>query len=248
MAGPERTIAVLKLFTLETPEWTADQVATALRVSVSSAYRYLAILSEAGLLTTVKSGRYTLGPAIIQYDRQIQLTDPLLQIAKPVMIELLRFAPLGSVVLLCRLFRETVLCVHQVAEEDGPTRVSYERGRPMPLFRGATSKIILAHLQPRELRRLYATHSQAIAQTQLGDTWEEFRKNMTQIRKAGQLITHAEVDPERIGISVPILDDHRKILGSLSYVISAPEERVVPRLVSLAATGAREIEVGMRVG
>ena len=59
------------------------------------------------------SGAYSLGPAIIQYDRQIQLTDPLLRVSKPVMTDLLRVAPRGSVVLLCRIFRETVLCVHQ---------------------------------------------------------------------------------------------------------------------------------------
>ena len=52
------------------------------------------------------------------------------------MADLLRFAPADSTVLLCRIFRETVLCVHQVTGADRPAPVSYERGRPMPLFRG----------------------------------------------------------------------------------------------------------------
>src|SRR5882724_1629369 len=247
MAGPDRTIVVLKLFTLDKPSWTVEQAAQELQVSVSSAYRYFAALTEAGLLTTAVSGHYILGPAIIQLDRQIQMTDPLLQVAKPVMSEIMGFAPAGSAILLCRIFRETVLCVHQLTQVSTGSRLSYERGRPMPLFRGATSKIILAHLPLRDLRRLYAAHQPAIATAGLGDAWEVFRRSMAEMRKAGHVVTHAEVDPEVIGIAVPILDDHSRILGSLSYVIPASEERAIARLVSLAATAAREIKEGMEV-
>ena len=70
MAGPARTISVLNLFTLDRPAWTVEEAAAALAVSVSSAYRYFAALTEAGLLTTIISGQYILGPALIQYDRK----------------------------------------------------------------------------------------------------------------------------------------------------------------------------------
>lgn len=245
MAGSDRTISVLRLFTLERPRWTVEEAAVALQVSVSSAYRYVAALTEAGLLTTAAGGQYVLGPAIIQYDRQIQLTDPLLRVAKPIMADIMRFAPAGSTVLLCRMFRETVLCVHQVTDAAG-ARVSYERGRPMPLFKGATSKIMLAYLPSRDLRRLYEAHRTQIREAALGDAWETFRKAMATMRKAGHAITHAEVDPGRTGIAVPILDDHGRVLGSLSYVIPAPEACAIARLASLAAAGAREIEGAMR--
>ena len=248
MASPDRTISVFKLFTLDRPEWTVEDAAVALQVSTSSAYRYFAALTEAGLLTTVASGHYILGPAIIQYDRQIQLTDPLLQVAKPIMADLMRFAPANSTVLLCRIFRETVLCVHQAVEADRQMHVSYERGRPMPLFKGATSKIILAHLPLRDLRRLYDAHRASIEEAALGDGWEVFRKTLATMRRAGHAVTNAEVDPGRIGIAAPILDSHSHVLGSISYVIPASEERAVARLVSLATAGAREIEQCMQAG
>lgn len=246
MAGADRTIGVLRLFTLEKPTWTVEEAAGALRVSPSSAYRYVAALTEAGLLTTASSGRYVLGPAIIQYDRQVQLTDPLLRVAKPVMADIMRYASADSTVLLCRLFHDTVLCIHQEVQAASRTSVSYERGRPMPLFKGATSKIILAHLPSRDLRRWYKDHGPEIGAAKLGDTWEAFRTNMARMRKAGHAVTHAEIDRDCIGIAAPILDDHRRPLGSLSYVIPAAEERAVARLASLAASGAREIEGGMR--
>ncbi len=247
MAGPDRTVGVLRLFTVERPAWTVEEAAGVLGVSTSSAYRYFATLTEAGLLTTVASGRYTLGPAIIQYDRQIQLTDPLLQAAKPVMADILGSAPAGSTVLLCRLFRDQVLCVHQATEADRQTRVSYERGRPMPLIRGATSLIILAHLPSRELRRLYESHCAQPGGADPGAGWDSFRADMARMRKAGHAVAYAEVDPDCIGIAVPILGDRRRVVGSLSYVVPMSERQAVARLTTLAATGAREIEHGMRV-
>lgn len=246
MAGPDRAIAVLKLFTLKHPIWTVEQAAGALGVSASSAYRYFAALLDAGLLTTASSSSYTLGPAIIQYDRQIQIADPLLRAAKPVMADIMRFAPSGSTVLLCRIFRETVLCVHQLAAIDRPSQLSYERGRPMPLFRGATSKIILAHLAPRDLRRVYDANPAEIAAAGLGATWDTFRPAMTQMRKVGHAVTRAELDVGSVGIAAPILDDGRRVLGSLSYVIPMTEEREAARLASIAMTGAANVEQSMR--
>lgn len=247
MAGPDRTIGVLKLFTLDRPAWTVEEAAVAMRVSTSSAYRYFASLTEAGLLTTVASGRYTLGPAIIQYDYQIQLTDPLLRVAKPVMSAIQRLAPPGSMVLLCRLFREQVLCMHQVSDAPATAGISYERGRPMPLFRGATSTIILAHLSSRELRRLYNLQTSNIGAAGLGNTWEAFRTALSRLRKAGHAVTRAAVDPGRMGVAAPILDEGRRVLGSLSYVIPVSEDGSAVRLASIVTDGAREIEAGMRV-
>lgn len=248
MAGPDRTISVLKLFTLERPAWTVERLATALGVSASSAYRYVAVLTEAGLLTGAGGGAYVLGPAFIQYDRQIQLTDPLLQVSRPVMEEILRFAPPGSTVLLCRLFGETVLCMHQVAGRLANDPLSYERGRPMPLFRGATSKVILAWLSSREARRIFEAHRAEIAAAGLGADWTGFRAALGRIRRAGHEVSHAELDAGRTGIAVPILDEGRRVLGSLSFVIPAAEEAVVPRLVPVLAAAARGIEGGLEPG
>ena len=41
MSGPDPAINVLKPFTLEKSAWTVEIAATALKVSVSSAYRYV---------------------------------------------------------------------------------------------------------------------------------------------------------------------------------------------------------------
>ena len=56
---------------------------------MSTAYRYVLALEEVGLVAASGGGYYILGPAILQLDRQIQLTDPLLLSARPVMNRLI---------------------------------------------------------------------------------------------------------------------------------------------------------------
>ena len=243
----DRLLAALALFTVEHPQWTVEDAAKALGVSAPTAYRYFKRLTGAGLITPVSGAGYTLGPAIIQLDRQIQITDPMLRAARSVMHELIQRAPDGSALLLCRLFHDRVMCVHQVFGRGPQEPVSYERGRLMPLFRGATSKIILAHLPSRTLKSLYEQSGGEIFQANLGDSFEEFRAGLAAIRRAGVATSHGEIDPGRVGLGVPLFDRERNILGSLSFALQASRasDRLIARLTPLLTEGAREIERAM---
>jgi DNA-binding IclR family transcriptional regulator len=246
MGTTDRSLSVLKLFTLDRPVWTAEEIVAALGVSVSTAYRYVLALEDVGLVTTSGAGKYILGPAIIQLDRQIQITDPLLSNARPVMEKIATYAPEGSVVLLCRAFGDNVLCMHQVYTKGPQSPVSYERGRPMPLFRGATSNIILAHQPLRILKKLHAAHEREIEKTGLGGDWKAFRDAMSRLRKTGVAVTHGEIDKGRIGIGAPLLADERAI-GSLSYVIAETSDTTIIALLSgVIQAAAREIEAAMQ--
>ncbi len=243
----DRLLAVLDLFTIERPTWTVDAAADALGVSATTAYRYFKRLTTAGLITPISGASYSLGPAIVQMDRQIQICDPMLNAARAVMVELVQYAAEGSTILLCRQFHDRVMCMHQVMGRGPQSPVSYERGRLMPLFHGATSKIILAHLPTRTLKSLFAREAAEIAAAGLGDTWDEFRGTLAALRRSGVCISMGEIDAGRVGIAAPIFDGERTILGSLTFVLphARAEEALVGRLASLTATGAREIERAM---
>ena len=81
-------LAVLGLFTIQSPEWTVEEVAESLGASVPTTYRYFRALTKVGLLSPVSRAGYTLGPAIIELDRQIQMCDPMLRAARGVMAAL----------------------------------------------------------------------------------------------------------------------------------------------------------------
>jgi DNA-binding IclR family transcriptional regulator len=246
----DRLLAVLALFTAAQTQWTVDGAADQLGVSTTTTYRYFKKLTKAGLISPVSGAGYTLGPAIIQMDRQIQTSDPMLNAARGVMLELARHAVEGSTILLCRLFHDRVMCVHQIMGRGPQQPVSYERGRLMPLYRGATSKIILAHLRARTLKALFARDVAEIAAAGLGTSPEEFRRRLAAMRRAGVIASRGEIDPGRVGIAAPIFDRERSVLGSLSLALPAAQadETLIGRLAPLTVAGAREIERTMNNG
>ena len=206
---------VLNLFSLAKPLWTVDEATAALKHSRSTVYRYIRTLVKAGLLASV--GRsYGLGPRIVELDQQMRLTDPLLRVAQPQLAQLRR--RLNAVVLLMRLFHDRIICIHE--EWDERTGVpAAGRGRAVAFFRGATSKVILAHLPTRRLKSLYLNHASDIAEAGLGDGWDAFAGNLRDVRRRGYHISEVgELMTGVFSIAVPIFSGDRKIIGSLTVL------------------------------
>jgi DNA-binding IclR family transcriptional regulator len=244
----DRLLSVLELFSDEQPAWAVEDAAQRLATSVPTAYRYFRSLAKVGLISLAAGANYSLGPAIIEMDRQIRLRDPLLRAGRPVMEDLIRYSPEGSAILLCRVFHDRVICIYQVVGPGPQVPVSYERGRPMGLFRGATAKVVLAHLPTRTVKKLFAEHTKEIKAASLGPNWETFKKALAGIRRAGACITRGEVDQGRVGIAAPVFASDGSVLGSLSSVLPAyrADETLVGRILPLTTAGAREIERSMQ--
>ena len=247
MSTADKLLAALSLFTLETPEWTVEAAAEALDVSGSTAYRYFNSLTNVGLLDPTSGGRYILGPAIIAYDRQLRLQDPLLQVARPVMSRLVKRNGGLGVALLCRRFHQQVMCVDQDFEHKPDYAVSYERGRPMGLYRGASSLVILANLPGRALRRLWSDDSKRMAAAGLGKTWDDVRGSLKKVRAAGVWVTRGQLDKGMVGIAAPIRQMDSQVVGSISLVV--PEALAsasdVAGMGALVQAAAAEIDSGM---
>ncbi len=218
MTSTDRALAILKLFSQDKTVWSAEEAAGQVDVSVSQAYRYCNSLVKAGLLDPVPAG-YILGPGFLEYDRLIRSTDPMIRAATPVMDELIERSPSGCMALLSRLYHNRVMCVHQVVGRGTQLRISFERGRPMPLLKGATSKIVLAYIDTRTLHRIYSRDEEEIAAANLGASWSDFKKIMKQFRRAGFCVARGEVDPGLVAVAVPIFGSNNEIVGSLTFVL-----------------------------
>lgn len=238
-------LSVIDAFTEKAPVWTVDRLAGSYGYTRATAYRYVGELCDAGLLTRVAHGAYALGPRIIELDRQMQRSDPLLAAAEPVWPQLLR-PDREQVALLCGLFRDEVLCIGQAARHRR-IAVSYTRGRPMPLLRGATAKAILAWLPERRLSRLFAEKRREIRKAGLGRTRAEFLSALKAIRSQGHCITYGEVDPGVVGVAVPVFEEDGAVIGSLSLVFAArrfPRQRLSQVLATLEQ-GARRVQANL---
>ena len=245
MNSTDRAIAILGLFNLERRIWTAEAIASHFGVSTSQAYRYCKSLVTAGLLDPLMPAGYTLGPGILELERLVQMSDPLISAARPVMRELVPHAPAGATILVAKLYRSKVICLDQVLGPGPQTLISFERGRPMPLLWGATSKAILAQMTSRDLMRIYRTEEDAAkVAVKAKPTLSALRSELADIRQQGFSIAYGEIDRERIAVATPILVADKTVIGSLTIAVSkeAGDQRTVRRLAALLKASSAEIE------
>jgi DNA-binding IclR family transcriptional regulator len=207
-----KMLHVLELFSEMQPVWSTADIIEALETSRSTGYRYIKTLHEAGLLTSVNSGHYTLGPRIIEMDLQMRLTDPLLLASRGVLEELV--AKIGHSALLCTAFRDSVLCVGECRAPSSPEN-RFLRGQRRPLFQGAVSKVILAYLPHHRLKAIYPRQQEEIERAGLGNTWATFRGALGGIKKDGYALTIGEFNPGVYSVAAPILTDQKTSLGSV---------------------------------
>ncbi|CAM5534349.1 IclR family transcriptional regulator [Eoetvoesiella caeni] len=237
----ERMLAIPRLFTEERPVWSVEEVANELRLSISTAYRYFQSLIKFEYLDEIPNRGYCLGPAFIEFDRIIRVTDPLSHAAGPIISGLAPAMPLGTSLILCQVYQKKVMCIHHETVGPAGEGISYQRGKPMPFYRGATSKVILAHMPWRQQKREYESHTQELQQAGLGNDWKSFSLGLRNIRKRGYCVSRGEVDLGRMGIAAPIFSGNGHVSHSLSAVAwqdqidQASEDRLVTSIVMAAA-------------
>ena len=221
MKSLEKMIGILDLFEGPEIEWTPEAMAERLELTRSTLYRYLKVLADAGLLTSLPGVGYTLGPRIAALDFHMRHSDPLISASRPVMTELVAECP--GISLLCRRYRGLVLCVHQEASAGVKFRSAYERGSARPLLRGAASRIILAHLPAATLRKHHEAASLDFAEAGLGKDFGSVRAHLRAIRQRGVAVTKGELAQGVIGFGAPIFHSKGGILGSLGVTIGEAE-------------------------
>jgi DNA-binding IclR family transcriptional regulator len=217
-----KMLHILQLFSEAEPVWSTAAILEALETSRSTGYRYIKTLHDAGLLNTVRNGQYTLGPRIIEMDLQIRQTDPLLLASHGVLEDLVD--KIGHSALLCTAYGDSVLCI---AEHRAPLSPAnrFTRGERRPLFQGAVSKVILAHLPHHRLKAIYPRQRKEIEDAGLGSTWSEFRTTLGKFKKDGYVVTMGEFNPGVTGVAAPILNDQKTSLGSVGVAWDQNERR-----------------------
>jgi DNA-binding IclR family transcriptional regulator len=241
----EKMLEILDLFEEQDSRWTPEQMMQRLACPRSTLYRYLRVLANAGLVTSLPDIGYTLGPRIAELDFEMRSSDPLIVNGRPLLQALVKEIP--GVGLLCRYYKERVLCVHQEAGGD-EIRSGYERGRAMPIARGAASRAILAHLKLAQLRALHERSPREFSSMGMGRTFEQVQSYLLRIRKQGYCVSRGEVTPGVMGIAAPVFDSEGTVIGSLS--ITVPEagmnERRSRAVIDRIVFSARVLTQSMR--
>ena len=241
----EKMIEILDLFGEGGLQWTPEAMMKRLGCPRSTLYRYLKVLTDAGLVTSLPGIGYTLGPRIAELDFEMRSGDPMIANGRPLLQALTHEVP--GVGLLCRYYRNRVLCVHQESSAE-EFRSGYERGRPMPLARGSASRVILAGLRLPQLRKLYETQGSEFSDVGLGSSFAAVQEHLSAIRRQGHCISRGEVTPGVVGIAAPVFDGEDAVVGSLSITVweSGLAERRIAFIVDRVKFSAKVLGNAMR--
>jgi DNA-binding IclR family transcriptional regulator len=239
MSGLERFVEILRLFEERKPNWTIQEMADAVSVPASTIYRTVRELVGQGFLDPSIEAHYRLGAAFIEFDRRLRICDPLIREGEPVLRDMVDASQIPCVAVLARLYRDQVICVADSRPPDAHVDTSYERGRPMPLMRGATSKTILAQLPRSKLGKILGDVEG------MGMSMQEVTAELMAIRRRGYTITRGEVDAGLVGISVPLSCPEAAINASMSLIVRAADSsEAAERRLLMTLTAAAGMLVG----
>lgn len=236
----ERMLGLLDLFTPAMSVRPAIDLVNYLGTSRSTSYRYIKALHAAGLIEAVANGRYVLGPRIVEFDRQIRMSDPLYKSGAKVLRPLVDLT--GNSALLCALNRDTVMCIREELAEGSPPNL-FSRGQRRPLFSGAASKVILPYVPPHRLRSIFQQHQRAIALAGLGSDWQAFRDSLAAIRRDGFVVSHGEFNPGVFGISAPVFNADGLVIGSIGIAGSQDrlDRKKMPAFCEAVVAAAKQL-------
>lgn len=236
-----RMLGVLDLFSDQRLAWPIESISDALQVSLPTAYRYVKVLTESGLLQRAADSQYTLGPRIIVLDHYIRQADPILKYGVPLMKELV--AKIGLDCVASALHGQQLLDIHREFASS-PASLSYGRGRPRPLFLGAAPKVILAGMAPAALHKVLDSHTEEVVTAGLPADWPSFRRYFSKIRKDGYYFSNGELEPNLAAIASPIHGPDGGVLGAISLVTTVQRMGVIDfhKLAQLVMRTAKDID------
>ncbi len=201
-SGAESSRKVLKILTSfepESPIATVDELARRVGIPMSSAYRYVALLREVGLLTEDGQGAYHLSPRVVRMAQAARAAYGFLDLAQPVM-ERLRDET-AETVLLVRRVGDHAICLDR-AESDQPIRLSFQIGYPQPLHKGAAAKVLLAWLPETEQRR----YLERLSATEANFDNAGLSRELTEIRDCGWSSGDVQAIPDIWAAAAPIFE------------------------------------------
>lgn len=239
-----RMIDVLDLFSESDTLLSAEEIAARLQIYRPTAFRYVRELCRVGFLANY-SGRYSLGARIITLDYRIRESDPLLKASTEVMRRLA--AETACSAILCRIYNDEVINMHHEAGGYALSGVGFGRGRPMPLFRGSVSKVMLAFMPAARLRKVYERHRDHPDLLAIAADWPSFKAYFSRIRQVGHYLSCEELDAGTCGLAAPIDVPGVGTIAAISLVFSAQRQALINIDGLAALLKPRTVEIANRL-
>ena len=227
----KKGLDVLKCFNPETDALSAKDISKGLCVPTSTIYRYLDTLLDSGFLRKDSDNtKYRLGYRLLRLGDYVSQGMDFVETARPFLNELSDRCE--ETTLLMVLSGRRSLCLAK-KETKRLIRLSPQIGLTLPLYAGASSKVLLAFQLPSFINEyLSSTKIKKMTPfTTLSTT--ALRKELEQIRTDRYSICDQDVSPGLAGIAAPVFDAKGNVVSSL--VVAGPSERILQNRAAIIA-------------
>ena len=164
-------------------------------IPVSSAYRYLSVLRDEGLVEEAEKGYYRLSIRLVAMARAANSAmKGIVDIAHPVLQSVVDAT--GETTLLIHRLGTSAVCIDRV-ESVHPVRLQFDRGHLMSLHRGSAARVLLSVLPTSEREAYFRA-----ARVPRSDALSEAA--LDRVRDAGWAESFEEVDEGIWGVSAVV--------------------------------------------
>jgi DNA-binding IclR family transcriptional regulator len=207
----------------------ADELAAALQLPLSSAYRYLRTLREQEFVAE-RDGAYVAGPRL--RGQGVALPHRRLAEAAAPYLDHLTEATRETAVLVVRRGLHAV-CIRQ-AESPHDIRLAFRVGQLLPLHAGATQRVLLAFAPEDVLREALSSEVRAFTPGTPGR--DELARSLRRVRAERFAMSRGELTRGSVALGVPVLrgDDAVCAIG-----VAGPANRCT---AAWQASARRELE------
>lgn len=212
----DRALDILLCFTAKT-DWAMTEIAEHIGLHKSTVHRMLATLEEKGFLERDRATeRYHLGLKVWELSANLSRTDDQGSIWLPEM-EKLRDRLGETVSIYVRDGSERIRM--QAVQSNQPVRRVAPVGARLPLYAGASSKVLIAYAEPHIQQELFADPAWLNA-----IDIDHYKQQLEEITAQGYATSFEEREPGAAALSAPIFGRSGQIAAALS--VSGPASRL----------------------
>jgi DNA-binding IclR family transcriptional regulator len=221
----DRALSILEILA-RSGECGVTEIAAALAVHKSTAFRLVATLEQHGLVEQVEGrGKYRLGVGLLRLAGATSSRLDVVQEARPLCKQLA--AATGETVNLATLSGNSALYLDQVAGSSALQTHNWV-GQHIPLHATSNGKVLMAWLGTAELNDLLGRLPSYTEQTITSKAG--LRKQLEQVREAGYAVAVDELEIGLTAIAAPVHNAHGDVVCSMS--VSGPSFRLTAERVT----------------
>jgi DNA-binding IclR family transcriptional regulator len=237
----EKGVQILKAFSVNDNELTAQAIAKKLNIPLSTIYKYLEVLLKHKLLErNRKSATFFLSINIMKMGRVASSRISLIDIAKPSMNELAKLS--GQTVFLCVISDLEALCLETIESTKG-LRLGKQQGSSYPLHAGAASTALLAYQDNSFVDELIKQKGLPKITNKTVTNPNKLKQKLIKIRENGYSLTVSELEPGAKAVGVPIFDYAEQVVASITIggPVQTFNKKNLYRFINMTVEAARNI-------